>query len=602
MKHLQKSSRLLSLAVALILAISLCVPASAFDAAKPTQNLIAAGYNHAGMIDEKGALWMWGGNDFGQLGNGGTKSSNVPVKIMENIVSVSASGYGQGNMPRTVTTAAIKSDGSLWTWGIADNDVVQGILGNSGGGNSSIETETVFGPAKIPFQTVPVKILDDVASVSLGGWCALAVKKDSSLWAWGNMGYDHGGLHSNTPVKVMDGVRSACAGPMCAAAIKTDGSLWMWGYDMMADEEIGDGDWQLSQTPTKVMDGVSEVSIGHNGGSSCFACIAAVKTDGSLWIWGSHDGNFGLPGEDSLFANTPIKMMDGVAHISVGSSNIAVVKTDGSLWTCGENYQGQLGNGTQENSTSPVKIMENVASVSAGPGFTIAVKEDGTVWSWGSNYNGELGNGGKGNVKNDYGDTCQTIPVQISGLQAKTTQTAQPSTPAQASGFTDVQPNAYYNDAVRWAVEEGITTGTSATTFNPGSTCTRAQIITFLWRANGSPEPAGTASVNDVKASDYYYKAVLWAAENGIISGKSFSPNSPCTRAMAVEFIWKQSGSPSASGNSGFTDVADSASYAKAVSWALDKGVTGGTSNTTFSPDATCTRAQIVTFLHRANS
>ncbi len=170
--------------------------------------------------------------------------------------------------------------------------------------------------------------------------------------------------------------------------------------------------------------------------------------------------------------------------------------------------------------------------------------------------------------------------------------------PQTAPKFTDVAAEAYYADPVTWAVEKGITSGTSSTTFSPNDTCTRAQIMTFLWRAAGSPEPKGTATVTDVKASDYFYKAVLWAAENKMFSGTAFAPGEPCTRAMAVEFMWKQAGSPSAS-SSAFTDVPSDASYASAVSWALDKGVTAGTSKTTFSPDTACSRGQIVTFLYR---
>ena len=165
--------------------------------------------------------------------------------------------------------------------------------------------------------------------------------------------------------------------------------------------------------------------------------------------------------------------------------------------------------------------------------------------------------------------------------------------------FEDVTPEGYFFRPVLWAVEKGIAVGTSKTTFSPAQTCSRAQIITFLWRAIGSPEPRTAATVSDVKSDDYYYKAVLWAAENNMFSGDVFLPNAPCTRAIAVEFIWKQAGRPSASGYK-FIDVPSSASYAQAVAWAISNGVTYGTSNTTFSPDATCTREQIVAFLYRA--
>lgn len=165
--------------------------------------------------------------------------------------------------------------------------------------------------------------------------------------------------------------------------------------------------------------------------------------------------------------------------------------------------------------------------------------------------------------------------------------------------FEDVTPEDYFSRPVQWAVEKGITNGTSKTTFSPSQACSRAEMITFLWRAMGSPEPKTASAVSDVKSGDYYCMAVLWAAENGMFSGDVFSPSAPCTRAMAVEFIWKQAGRPSAGGG-GFTDVPSSAGYAQAVTWAASSGVTNGTGSTTFSPDANCTRGEIVTFLYRA--
>lgn len=165
--------------------------------------------------------------------------------------------------------------------------------------------------------------------------------------------------------------------------------------------------------------------------------------------------------------------------------------------------------------------------------------------------------------------------------------------------FEDVTSEDYFFQPVQWALERGIANGTSETTFSPAEICSCAQIITFLWRAEGSPEPKTTVAVSGVSPDDYYYKAVLWAAENDMFSRDAFSPSAPCTRAMAVEFIWKQAGQPSASGG-GFTDVLSSASYAQAVAWALSEGITNGTGSNTFSPDANCTRGQIVTFIYRA--
>ena len=170
--------------------------------------------------------------------------------------------------------------------------------------------------------------------------------------------------------------------------------------------------------------------------------------------------------------------------------------------------------------------------------------------------------------------------------------------------FTDVPAGSYYEDAVIWAVDKGITTGTSATTFNPNGICTRAQAVTFLWRAAGSPAAkSAVMPFTDVPVGSYYYDAVLWAVENGITKGTSdtmFSPDATCTRAQIVTFLWRANGSPAVSGNSAFTDVASDAYYAAAVTWAEKNDVTGGIGGGLFGSNNNCTRAQIVTFLYRA--
>ena len=177
------------------------------------------------------------------------------------------------------------------------------------------------------------------------------------------------------------------------------------------------------------------------------------------------------------------------------------------------------------------------------------------------------------------------------------------SKPAAVNPFTDVQESSYYYDAVLWAVKNGITGGTTATTFSPNATCTRAQAVTFLWRAAGSPAPkSGSHSFVDLKEGTYYYDAVLWAAENGITGGTTattFSPNATCTRAQIVTFLWRAQKMPAAGTANSFTDVASNSYYADAVLWAAENGITGGTTATTFSPSNNCTRAQIVTFLFR---
>ena len=173
----------------------------------------------------------------------------------------------------------------------------------------------------------------------------------------------------------------------------------------------------------------------------------------------------------------------------------------------------------------------------------------------------------------------------------------------QTGVFVDVATGSYYEDAVDWAVENGITKGTDDTHFSPDGICTRAQAVTFLWRAAGSPKPETRAMpFTDVPVGSYYYDAVLWVVENGITKGTSnttFSPNMTCSRAQIVAFLWRSEKSPAAGTANPFTDVKSTAYYAVAVLWAVKENITKGTTNTTFSPDADCTRAQIVTFLWR---
>ena len=172
-----------------------------------------------------------------------------------------------------------------------------------------------------------------------------------------------------------------------------------------------------------------------------------------------------------------------------------------------------------------------------------------------------------------------------------------------ASIFSDVAEGAYYYDAVLWAAEQGITGGTGGGKFSPDATCTRAQMVTFLWRAAGSPEPTTTiCPFTDVDVGSYCGKAVLWAMENRITGGTSattFSPDMTCTRAQMATFLCRMADGKPASSSSIFTDVESDSYYAESVQWAVENGITNGTGDSKFSPDAICTRAQIVTFLYR---
>ena len=204
------------------------------------------------------------------------------------------------------------------------------------------------------------------------------------------------------------------------------------------------------------------------------------------------------------------------------------------------------------------------------------------------------------------GEGTATITVTCGTKSAACTVTVSKPLVPEVPGttFTDVPAGAYYEEAVGWAVEKGITKGTSDSTFTPDGVCTRAQAVTFLWRAAGSPAAkAGSLPFADVKAGSYYDDAVRWAVENGVTVGTSattFSPNATCSRAQIVTFLWRAQKSPAAGSANPFDDVAGNAYYADAVQWAVQKDITKGTGATAFSPDANCIRAQIVTFLYRS--
>lgn len=214
----------------------------------------------------------------------------------------------------------------------------------------------------------------------------------------------------------------------------------------------------------------------------------------------------------------------------------------------------------------------------------------------------ELANKGDGKYTFVMPGSAVTVEAVFAEISAPPTTPETPTTPTIS--FIDVAPDAYYYDALTWAVGKGIATGTSITTFSPDDPCTRAQAVTFLWRAAGSPAPQ-TGATNpflDVQPGSYCYDAVRWAMEQGITSGTSataFSPDTACTRGQIVTFLYRYEKSPEVSGSHRFTDVASNAYYTNAVLWAVTEGVAVGDSATTFHPDAVCTRGQIVTFLYR---
>ena len=485
---------------------------------------------------------------------------------------------------------AVLSDGSLYTWG------------------EGRQYNTLSYQAGDSVKNAPKKTGSGVAAAGDTStmWTDWTIKTDGSYWYGSRKLLDNAVASDRDYIlcsdgtlwkrefeevgKVADGVKDFSSWGTMLAIVKTDGSLWLMG------DEIANpyGSKAAEGKFYKLMDGAVDVIQGQSN-------LFVLKKDGSLWGWGSNDfGQLGQGHKRDVEAYTAYHIMDDVVSIQAdyGASSLFAIKEDDSLWVWGNGNYGKLGLGEENlkfsalfqyylgSTTIPTKLMEDVAAVSSNS-HTLILKTDGSLWACGDNQGLAVGDGAKLNLT-QWGDHSQDRlePVKIS-LGVATGEYTAPSK------FVDVLTGAYYQKPVDWAVEKNITSGTSSNTFSPDQICTRGQIITFLWRAAGSPEPDKRTSFADVDSDMYYAKAVAWAEEEGMAEGYNFYPYEPCTREMAVEFMWKYAGSPDAA-KADFTDV-----RSDAVDWAVDSGVTSGTSATTFSPDQTCTRGQIVTFLYR---
>lgn len=547
-----KKSKFLTFALTFALCFGAICPAHAYSTGYSGRtSAISIGEGQVGVIDSNRVLWMWGHNSSGQVGNNGTTWAFNPAHILDSVSSLSCGMY---------FTAAVKQDGTLWTWG--SNSF--GALGNG----------------KTTDSHIPVKISSDVTAVSCGNAHGAAIKNDGTLWTWGmNNRYQLGDktkIDSSIPKKVLDDVLVVSCGAFHTAAVQKDGTLSIWGDG--SEGQLGNSTFELLYTaPLPLMRNVATVNCGHS-------YTAIIKTDGTLWTCG--DNSSGQLGDGSNEAsNRPVKIMENVTAVSCGTNHTAAIKNDGTLWMWGKNDHGKLGLGNFSSSSynTPQKVLDDVVAVSCGDLKTIAVKADGSVWEWGA-------------ISPDENSWFPT-PANVSSALLPDTNETNPQMPNE-SGFADVPVGEWYYEPVIWAVKNNITDGTSATTFTPGRKCTEAEIITFLWRANGCPNPTIANPYSDLSRDAYYYDAAIWAYEQGLRGGRTFGGNNPCKRMTTVMYLWNLAGQPAAPEHS-FSDVPDVSALRAAISWAVHHGITTGTGNNTFSPEKECTRGEIVTFLYR---
>ena len=382
MKILKKALCLILTLLVIIPIISAGNEAHAFGGQSST---VSAGSGHTMTVDTEGNLWAWGDNSQGQLGDGTLISRRSPVKIMDNVSMISAGDR---------YNLAIRTDGSLWSWG--QND--RGQLGDGTAMNRrypvKIMEDVIYVSAGwkrtdggLAEGAPYVQDVNNAPDTGLIWQHSLAVTSDGILWAWGdnNAGQigDETLVNRHVPVRVMENVVSVSAGNMFTMAVTSDNNLWAWGHNDRG--QFGIGTIVGSRIPIMIMENVLEVYAGDS-----YAMI--IRTDGSLWAMGQNDrGQFG--NGNRVSSRVPLRLKENVQALAASGNHTMAIMTDGSLWAWGQNDRGQFGNGTTINSNRPVRITDNVVAVSAGDKHTVAIKADGTLWAWGLNNRGQLGNG-----------------------------------------------------------------------------------------------------------------------------------------------------------------------------------------------------------------
>ena len=398
-RHHRTALRCYSWLELLSLATAVSIPTTCQPAAATTPQLTAVGgFEHTMVLKTDGSVWGWGGNWYGQLGNGNDstwlQASPTQAAPLNDVTALAAGFYH---------TVALKNDGTVWTWGGNDN-------GQLGIGSTMNPAGTTILPVNTPSQVVSLSGV--VTAIAVGAHHTVALKSDGTVWTWGANSQGQLGDGSttdrSTPVQAtaLPLIRAVAAGSYHTLAVDNDGTVWSWGYN--AYGQLGDGSSAAQNTPVQIsgLTGVSALTagLGHT---------AAIKSDGTVWAWGLHT-NGQLCDNSTDNRNTPTQVIgiSGVATLAAGSAggvHTMALKSDGTVWTWGANTFGQLGDGTTTNRTTPAQVtgLSGIALIAAGGDYSLAVKNDGTLWGWGYNGIRQLGDGT---------DTNRSAPVQSSNL------------------------------------------------------------------------------------------------------------------------------------------------------------------------------------------
>lgn len=555
------------------------VRAKASGMGKVGQGQTVANSAYSLVIKEDDSLWVWGWNRHGQLGDGTTENRHTPVKVMDNVASVSAGGNH---------SLAIKTDGTLWVCG--ENE--SGQLGDG-------TTEE---------RHIPVKVMDNVAAVSAGDDHSLAIKTDGTLWAWGKN--DYGQLGDGTtenryiPVKVMDNAAAVSAGADHSLAIKTDGTLWAWGMNWVG--QLGDGTTEEHHSPVKVMDNVVAV-----GGGDWYSF--AIKTDNTLWGWGwNRCGTLGDGTTEDRY--TPVKVMDNVAAVDGERYSSLAIQTDGTLWVWGMNPDGLLGDGTTEDRYTPVKVMDNVVIASKEGEYSLAIQVDGTLWTWGYSGDGRLGDG----TTEDRSTPVKIMDnVKLPGGTSGITQTTLKDN--SITGLPQTVPSSWAEDEVNSARDNGLIP--ESLDGNYTGNITRAEFCRLgvaLVKGLGKEDQVfskKTVVLNGKRFTDTDDADVLAMCDAGIVNGYGdgrFGPDDPITREQAAVMLARLARAVGKNEadikNTGFRDGDKISSWAKedvqfiaGVRTQGGKAVMGGTGGGNFSPKNNYTREQAFVTFERLN-